>query len=85
VRGKLPAGSVITVEPGVYFCRFMLEPVLKDKERSKYVDAKVLEEYWTVGGVRIEDNILVTKDGSENLTETPKEVEEMERLINGDA
>ena len=53
VRGNLPAGSVITVEPGIYFCRFIIEPYLKN-EQSKYIDAEVLERYWEVGGIRIE-------------------------------
>jgi Xaa-Pro dipeptidase len=44
-----------------------------------------LEKYWEVGGVRIEDNVLVTKDGYENLTTAVKEVDEMEKLINGTA
>jgi len=54
VRGKLPAGSVITVEPGIYFCRFIIEPFLKDPTQAQYIDEKVLEKYWSVGGVRIE-------------------------------
>jgi Xaa-Pro dipeptidase len=54
VRGNLPARSVITVEPGIYFCRFIIEPYLKDKEQAQYIDEKVLEKYWSVGGVRIE-------------------------------
>jgi Xaa-Pro dipeptidase len=54
VRGLLPARSVITVEPGIYFCRFIIEPYLKDPEQSKFIDEKVLEKYWSVGGVRIE-------------------------------
>jgi Xaa-Pro dipeptidase len=54
VRGALPARSVITVEPGIYFCRFIIEPYLKDSEQSKFIDEKVLEKYWSVGGVRIE-------------------------------
>lgn len=36
-----------------------------------------------MGGVRIEDNILVTDDGYENLTTAVKDVKEMERIING--
>ncbi|KAL2811171.1 putative Xaa-Pro aminopeptidase pepP [Aspergillus granulosus] len=80
VRGRLPAGSVITVEPGIYFCRFIIEPFLKDPELQKYIDVDTLERYWAVGGVRIEDNIHVTKDGHDNLTTAPKTVEEVEAL-----
>jgi Xaa-Pro dipeptidase len=82
-RGTLPAGSVITVEPGVYFCSFIIEPYLKDPKHSKYIDSAVLDRYWDVGGVRIEDNILVTKDGSENLTTAIKEASEIEALLSG--
>ena len=53
-RGTLPERSVITVEPGIYFCRFIIEPYLKDAEHSQFIDEKVLEKYWSVGGVRIE-------------------------------
>lgn len=72
VRGAVPAGAVITVEPGIYFCRFILDPVLEDPELSKYIDKSVLEKYWTVGGVRIEDDVHILEDGYENLTDTPK-------------
>lgn len=71
-RGTLPAGAVITVEPGVsqildsstmnilltfyatqiYFCKFIIDPALKDPASSKYIDVDVLEKYWDVGGVR---------------------------------
>jgi Xaa-Pro dipeptidase len=53
-RGTLPARSVITVEPGIYFCRFIIDPYLKDDKQKQYIDEKVLEKYWSVGGVRIE-------------------------------
>jgi Xaa-Pro dipeptidase len=101
VRGKLPAGSVITVEPGIYFCAFMIDPALKDPKLSKYIDAEVLKQYWAVGGVRIEgkqrrhnsllvfmianksvvDDVVVTKDGSVDLTDTPKTIDEIEALL----
>lgn len=82
IRGRLPAGAVVTNEPGVYFCRFIVEPALRDEKHSKYIDKEVLERYWQVGGVRIEDDVLVTKDGYENLTDVPKSIEEMEAMIN---
>lgn len=83
VRGTLPAGSVITVEPGIYFCRFIIEPYLKDPLHQESIDSKVLEKYWEVGGVRIEDNVLITKEGHVNLTTTPKIVNEIEALVSG--
>lgn len=50
---------------------------------SQYIDKAVLEKYYPVGGVRIEDCILVTEDGYENLTTAPKG-EEAVRIINGE-
>lgn len=54
VRGRLPAGCIVTVEPGIYFCRFIIEPHLEDPAHARYIDKAVLEKYWDVGGVRIE-------------------------------
>lgn len=83
VRGQLPARSIITVEPGVYFCRFIIEPYLKDAKHKHFIDEKVLDKYWVVGGVRIEDDVLVLEDGCESLTTVPKEVHELEGIILG--
>ncbi|KAI8627319.1 peptidase M24, structural domain-containing protein [Xylariaceae sp. FL1651] len=83
VRMNLPAGSVITVEPGIYFCEYIIRPYLKDPKHSKYIDEDVLNDYWDVGGVRIEDNLLITKDGSINLTDAIKDPDEMEKIIVG--
>lgn len=66
-----------------YFCREYIEAYfLKNQAHAKYIDATVLEKYYAVGGVRIEDDILVTDDGYENLTSAPKG-EEALRIING--
>ncbi|TPX12281.1 uncharacterized protein E0L32_006928 [Thyridium curvatum] len=85
IRGKLPAGAVVTVEPGIaekiYFCEFIIKPYLEDPELSKYIDVDVLNKYWDVGGVRIEDNILIKPGGYENLTPAVKDVAEMEKII----
>ncbi|KAI0128280.1 putative Xaa-Pro aminopeptidase [Xylariales sp. AK1849] len=83
VRRDLPAGSVITVEPGIYFCEYIIRPYLQDPKHSRYIDEQVLDGYWDVGGVRIEDNLLITKDGSENLTDAVKDPVELEKIISG--
>lgn len=57
VRGKLPEASVITVEPGIYFCKFIIEPYLEDDKQKGFIDKDVLDRYWDVGGVRIEGSL----------------------------
>lgn len=59
IRGKVPAGAIVTVEPGIYFCRFIIEPYLQNAEQKKYIDESVLDRYWDVGGVRIEGESLI--------------------------
>lgn len=79
---SLKRNMVITVEPGIYFNRAFVEDwMAKKPELAQYINKKVLEEYYPVGGCRIEDCILVTKDGYENLTKAPKG-DEMIRVIN---
>lgn len=45
----------------------------------------MLEKYYPVGGVRIEDDILVTKDGYENLTTAPKGEEAFRVIDEGES
>ncbi|KAI7901048.1 peptidase M24, structural domain-containing protein, partial [Cokeromyces recurvatus] len=81
MRRNLQSGFVVTVEPGVYFCDFLIDPVLNDPKTGKYINKDVLNKYKPVGGVRIEDNIVITQDGYHNLTTVPKEIEEIEALM----
>lgn len=83
-RQTLKPGMVVTIEPGVYFCREYLEGYFRRSEKHReFVDWDLLEDYYHVGGVRIEDDILVTRDGYENLTTAPKGAD-MEALVNGE-
>lgn len=80
----LEPGNVVTVEPGIYFNKFILDNVyLNDPEHLKFINLEVLERYMPVGGVRIEDDILITKKGYENLTPAVKG-EEMLAVIRGE-
>jgi len=65
-----------------YFSRFIIKPYLEHPVHSQFIDADVLERYWNVGGVRIEDDILVLAEGkgNENLTTAPKGEEMLEAI-----
>lgn len=77
----LEPNMVITIEPGLYFSRYALTEVYaRDPAHARYIDFAAAERYYKVGGVRIEDDILVTEDGWENLTTAPKG-EEMCRVV----
>ncbi|KAI0574728.1 PepP Xaa-Pro aminopeptidase [Pyrenophora tritici-repentis] len=69
----LEEGMVVTVEPGIYFSVYALQHFyLPSPIHSKFINLEVLERYLPVGGVRIEDDILITANGHENLTTAPK-------------
>lgn len=85
VRGKLQKGSVVTNEPGIYFREFPLRQELKEGKWDGVVNQKVLERYWSVGGVRIEDDIHVLEDGWENLTTVRSGREDMEAMVTAGA
>lgn len=79
----LEAGMVVTIEPGLYFNNTILDDLMQNDEFNKFVDKHVLEKYMHVGGVRIEDDILITKDGYENLTTAPKGQRMLEVIRDG--
>ncbi|KAI1125201.1 metallopeptidase family M24-domain-containing protein [Nemania abortiva] len=55
-HSMLQANMIVTVEPGVYFCRSYIEAYfLRSDQHKNYINQAVLERYWVVGGVRIED------------------------------
>ncbi|OEJ84953.1 putative peptidase [Hanseniaspora osmophila] len=82
LRKPLAAGMVITNEPGIYFNDFLIKNFLeKHPERLEVVDVTVMEKYKYIGGVRIEDDVLVTKDGYENLTGITSDPDEIEQIV----
>lgn len=67
----LEEGMVVTVEPGIYFSPLALANARK-QDFACYIDFAIADKYVHLGGVRIEDDILVTANGYENLTTAPK-------------
>jgi len=80
-RRELQPGMVITVEPGIYVIPALLEPAFEDPEKSPFLNTSKLRELFDFGGVRIEDNIIVTESGYENMTDVPKEIKEIESIV----
>lgn len=65
-RPLLP-GMVVTIEPGLYFIDSLLQR-LKKTRSGRQVNWRLLAELQPCGGIRIEDNVLVTATGHRNLT-----------------
>jgi len=60
-------GMVFTIEPGLYFIDSLLAE-LKNSEGAKYVAWDKVDSFRKFGGIRIEDNVVITDTGNENLT-----------------
>jgi len=63
----LEPGMVLTIEPGLYFIPSLLEPLLEGP-LGQYLNRAAISELQGCGGIRIEDNLVVTAEGRRNLT-----------------
>lgn len=79
---ELRPGHVLTVEPGIYFVPHLIDIWKNEKKFEEYINYDKVEEYRDFGGIRIEDDVLITETGHRILGPAiPKTVEELENFI----
>jgi Xaa-Pro aminopeptidase len=78
---KLQPGYVLTIEPGIYFIPELIRAWQKEKKFEQFIDYSRIGDYIEFGGIRIEDNIVVTDDGHRIIgNPIPKSVGEVEQI-----
>jgi len=78
---ELKAGFTITVEPGLYFIPELFDCWKAENLHESFINYDRVESYRDFGGVRLEDDVLVTENGSRVLGKPiPKAIEEVEAL-----
>nr|BAN21025.1 xaa-pro dipeptidase pepd/pepq [Riptortus pedestris] len=77
---KLLSNMVMTVEPGCYFIEEVLDAAFENPALKPYLTEQI-NEFRGIGGVRLEDVVLITDSGYEILSVLPRTIEEVENFM----
>jgi Xaa-Pro aminopeptidase len=81
---KLEPGYVLTVEPGIYFIPALIDQWRAEKKHAAFINYAEVENFRSFGGIRIEDNVLVTPRGGRVLgPPIAKEIAAVEAAVRG--
>ena len=81
---RLQEGFVMTDEPGIYFIPALIDDWKASGHCAEFLNFDMLETYKDFGGIRIEDDILITADGCRYLGKDriPYHINDVEEFIN---
>jgi Xaa-Pro aminopeptidase len=78
---KLEPGFVLTIEPGIYFIPELIDLWKKERKFESFINYSLLEHFRDFGGLRNEEDFLITEDGCRLLgKKIPLTTEEVEQL-----
>jgi Xaa-Pro aminopeptidase len=76
---KLEPGFVLTIEPGIYFIPELIDQWKAKSHNAGFINYDEVEKFRSFGGLRNEENFLITENGYELLGKTkPKSIQEVE-------
>ena len=81
---RLEPGTILTDEPGLYFIPALIEKCKSEGLYKGIVDYDRLLDYYDFGGIRIEDDLIVTETGNRMIggeKKIPVTVEELETVV----
>ncbi|MCD6566172.1 MAG: M24 family metallopeptidase, partial [Bacteroidales bacterium] len=79
---KLEPGFVFTIEPGIYFIPALIDQWKSEHKFEEFINYNLVEKYKDFGGIRIEDDVLVTDSGYKVPGKPiPKTVSEVEDIM----
>ena len=82
---ELKPGFVITNEPGIYFIPALIDKWKNEGINTEFINFDKVNEYRNFGGIRLEDDILITNTGCRLLgtKRIPIEIDEVEAMVQG--